>query len=75
MKTPRTIFVLITVISLLMTNLATAQARRPVPSGHAGTGHAIGSNLPCGTDPTLVGCWQMDENGGTVLLDGSSYCE
>lgn len=28
---------------------------------------------PCAADPTLVGCWQMEENGGTVLIDGSSF--
>ena len=28
---------------------------------------------PCEADPTLVGCWQMEENGGSVLIDGSSY--
>ena len=27
----------------------------------------------CGSDPTLVGCWQMEENGGTDLVDGSSF--
>ncbi len=27
----------------------------------------------CGTDPNLVGCWQMEENGGTTLIDGSSF--
>jgi hypothetical protein len=27
----------------------------------------------CGSDPTLVGCWQMEEGSGSVLLDGSSY--
>ena len=31
------------------------------------------SITPCENDPTLVGCWQMEENGGSVLLDGSSY--
>ena len=25
----------------------------------------------CGSDPGQVGCWQMEENGGTQLLDGS----
>jgi VCBS repeat-containing protein len=84
MKTRRTILVLITVISLLITNVATAQALRPLPSGSPGTvngSHApvdtpadiLAGNLPCGTDSTLVGCWQMEENGGTLLLDGSSY--
>ncbi len=33
----------------------------------------IVSSSPCGADPTLVGCWQMEENGGSVLVDGSSY--
>ena len=27
----------------------------------------------CESDPTLVGCWQMEENTGTTLIDGSSY--
>jgi uncharacterized repeat protein (TIGR01451 family) len=27
----------------------------------------------CESDPTLVGCWQMEENGGGTLFDGSSY--
>lgn len=27
----------------------------------------------CGSDPSLVGCWQMEENGGTTLVDGSSF--
>ncbi len=27
----------------------------------------------CETDSSLVGCWQMEENGGSALLDGSSY--
>jgi parallel beta-helix repeat protein len=26
----------------------------------------------CGSDASMVGCWQMEENGGTVLVDGSS---
>ncbi len=84
MKTPRTILVLITVTSLLITHVATAQALRPLPSGFHGavngshapfntTADILSGNLPCGTDSTLVGCWQMEENGGTVLLDGSSY--
>ena len=27
----------------------------------------------CDADPNLVGCWQMEENGGTALVDGSSF--
>ena len=27
----------------------------------------------CGSDPSLVGCWQMEEGSGSVLLDGSSF--
>ncbi len=27
----------------------------------------------CGSDASLVGCWQMEENGGAVLVDGSSF--
>ncbi len=27
----------------------------------------------CGNDPTLVGCWPMEEGGGTTLYDASSY--
>ncbi len=27
----------------------------------------------CGTDPNLVGCWQMEEGSGSVLVDGSSF--
>ncbi len=26
----------------------------------------------CGSDPTLVGCWPMEENGGTVLIDATT---
>ncbi len=25
----------------------------------------------CEADPTLVGCWQMEEDGGSILVDGS----
>jgi uncharacterized repeat protein (TIGR01451 family) len=35
--------------------------------------YTLPGHLPCETDPTLVGCWQMEENGGSVLQDGSSY--
>lgn len=27
----------------------------------------------CGSDSGLVGCWQMEENGGTQIIDGSSF--
>ena len=27
----------------------------------------------CGSDPGQVGCWQMEENGGSQLVDGSGY--
>ena len=27
---------------------------------------------PCGSDPTLVGCWLMDEGSGTTAADGGS---
>ena len=27
----------------------------------------------CEDDPTLVGCWQMEEGSGSVLVDGSSF--
>src|SRR6185503_1333269 len=27
----------------------------------------------CEIDATLVGCWQMEENGGSILIDGSSF--
>jgi VCBS repeat-containing protein len=84
MKTPRTILVFITVTSLLMTNIATAQALRPLPPGFHGTvdgsiapvdtaPDTLSGNPPCETDTTLVGCWQMEENSGSVLQDGSSY--
>jgi|GEM_PF-6474414 len=83
MKTLRTILVLITVNCLLMTNVATAQAFHPIPSGsHSAVDGRMASvafpdapsgNLPCGTDSALVGCWQMEENGGSILEDGSSY--
>ena len=33
----------------------------------------IAEGSSCGSDPTLVGCWQMEENGGPALIDGSSY--
>jgi VCBS repeat-containing protein len=68
----RTILVFLLVTSMFMTNFSTAQALQPVPSGYHGTTNVTG-NLPCGTDSTLVGCWQMEENGGPVLEDGSSY--
>jgi uncharacterized repeat protein (TIGR01451 family) len=35
--------------------------------------YTLSGNLTCETDPTLVGCWQMEENSGTLLLDGSTY--
>jgi VCBS repeat-containing protein len=72
MKKLRTILVFLLVTSMFMTNFSTAQALQPVPSGYHGTTNVTG-NLPCGTDSTLVGCWQMEENGGPVLEDGSSY--
>jgi hypothetical protein len=28
---------------------------------------------PCAFDATLVGCWKMEENGGSTLFDGSSF--
>ena len=47
----------------------------PLPANNTATDSdtiAIPGN-PCESDPTLVGCWQMEENGGSVLIDGSSY--
>ncbi len=29
--------------------------------------------VTCEADPTLVGCWPMEEGSGSVLMDGSSY--
>ena len=37
------------------------------------TDSIITGGTACESDATLVGCWQMEENGGTVLIDGSSY--
>ncbi len=46
----------------------------PTPDNNSSSyTYFLSGNLSCETDPTLVGCWQMEENGGTVLLDGSSY--
>jgi uncharacterized repeat protein (TIGR01451 family) len=33
----------------------------------------IADGTSCGSDPTLVGCWQMEEGSGTVLVDGSTF--
>jgi uncharacterized repeat protein (TIGR01451 family) len=46
----------------------------PTPGNNSSSyTYILTGNLPCGTDPTLVGCWQMEENSGLVLQDGSSY--
>ena len=33
----------------------------------------IADGTSCGSDPTLVGCWQMEEGSGLALVDGSSF--
>ena len=33
----------------------------------------IVSAAACEADSSLVGCWQMEENGGAALIDGSAY--
>jgi len=33
----------------------------------------ISGETACGSDLSLVGCWQMEENGGAQLIDGSGY--
>jgi len=47
----------------------------PVPGNNTATdvNSLIGIPSVCESDPTLVGCWQMEENGGPTFVDGSSY--
>ena len=47
----------------------------PTPANNSATDtDTITANgTACETDSTLVGCWKMEENGGGVLVDGSSY--
>ena len=33
----------------------------------------VADGTSCGSDPNLVGCWQMEEGSGAVLVDGSSF--
>ena len=66
-------------VGVRLTNTATitppAGTTDPTPDNNSSsvTYFLSGRTLSCDSDPTLVGCWQMDENGGTVLLDGSSF--
>jgi len=47
----------------------------PNPGNNTATDVDTLTGIPslCEIDPTLVGCWQMEENGGSTLLDGSTY--
>jgi uncharacterized repeat protein (TIGR01451 family) len=47
----------------------------PIPANNSAVDVARLQAIPsvCESDPTLVGCWQMEENGGGTLFDGSSY--
>jgi uncharacterized repeat protein (TIGR01451 family) len=65
-------------ISGSLTNTATITApvgiTDPTPGNNSSSyTYTLSGILSCGTDSTLVGCWQMEENGGLVLEDGSSY--
>ncbi|GEM_PF-2763497 len=45
----------------------------PLPGNNSASyTYTVAGNQSCEADSTLVGCWQMEENGGSVLLDGSS---
>ncbi|MBK8784602.1 MAG: tandem-95 repeat protein [Anaerolineales bacterium] len=37
------------------------------------TDSIIATTAACENDPTLVGCWPMEEGSGAVILDGSIY--
>jgi uncharacterized repeat protein (TIGR01451 family) len=47
----------------------------PIPANNSAVDFDRLQAIPsvCESDPTLVGCWQMEENGGGTLFDGSSY--
>jgi uncharacterized repeat protein (TIGR01451 family) len=70
-------FDLVTVGTLTNTATVTAPAGTtdPNPGNNTATDTdtIIGIITACETDPTLVGCWQMEEGSGMVLVDGSSF--
>ncbi|MBK7319521.1 LamG-like jellyroll fold domain-containing protein [Candidatus Villigracilis affinis] len=37
------------------------------------TNSIIATTVACENDPTLVGCWPMEEGSGTSIIDGSAY--